>query len=701
MKKSLYYIFIVSSIIFSIFLVSNNENLDKRILTTSKGTLVPVVDVYKGQKVKQDFISKVDDFEQFNITFGDYDKVFSDEQILISLYANKEKKYQKKFNASDILGTKSISFFLNQKIGNSKNKMFTLEISCESCDVNHKVAIFGSNRRDREYPFFVNNNEISDKTLYIETLGTTHYTSLIIVMIVVSIMFLTCILYDILKNKKCNKSIKNNLLLAIGEFGFSLLIILFLFKIIYIASYKFNIPMLYLFICIILFILLDVIIVYRLINYKKIEDLFITLIIPIGLLYLAFMIPNQVADEPAHYYSAYNVQSGDFLDLNIYTTIPAQIAYNGPGRLQTYSMLNEEIRRKPHYEDTIVATTSRYSSIFYFPSSIAIAINKFLNLPILIGFYGARILTFICYLILTYFAVKMIPFGKLLLLVYLFNPMQIHQSISLSADSLMNASILLYLAYILKLLHKKGDIKKREIFLLIILNFVVALNKYVYLPLVLLSLLLLFKPNISKSKKTKLILSVIFSVIICMGLFLYTTIIDKPAGNEYIISTGVDMIKQTKFFIKDPINLIKMFHITFTNNGEGYIRQFLGGSLSWLNLPVNFIVIITYLITLVMSIFAFSDKDEPTKIERIVFSIINIGIVLLIVLAMNLTWTRVGTLVTDGVQGRYFYPVILPILLMLIKKNRNMAINNCYLKFCMAILFVNFCTILTIIYHFI
>ena len=66
-----------------------------------------------------------------------------------------------------------------------------------------------------------------------------------------------------------------------------------------------------------------------------------------------------------------------------------------------------------------------------------------------------RLSNILIYLILGYFTIKCIPFGKLLMFAYLCIPMLIHQASSVSADALINSSTLLFIAYNMKLLFSK------------------------------------------------------------------------------------------------------------------------------------------------------------------------------------------------------------------------------------------------------
>ena len=62
--------------------------------------------------------------------------------------------------------------------------------------------------------------------------------------------------------------------------------------------------------------------------------------------------------------------------------------------------------------------------------------------------------------------------------------------------------------------------------------------------------------------------------------------------------------------------------------------------------------------------------------ERLLFVIIAVGIFLLILTGLYLSWTLVGKDIIDGVQGRYFIPIAILPLLCLVIRRKNIEIKN-------------------------
>ena len=88
------------------------------------------------------------------------------------------------------------------------------------------------------------------------------------------------------------------------------------------------------------------------------------------------------------------------------------------------------------------------------------------------------------------------PFGKLVLLAYLMIPMLLHQVSSLSADSFIIAITIFFIAKTLKIAFAKEDISKKEEIIYYISAFLMGVAKSVYIPVGLLSLLIIRNKNI-------------------------------------------------------------------------------------------------------------------------------------------------------------------------------------------------------------
>ena len=105
----------------------------------------------------------------------------------------------------------------------------------------------------------------------------------------------------------------------------------------------------------------------------------------------------------------------------------------------------------------VFCPSQSYFPTLYLFSGIGFLIGKMFSLNFMITMYIARTLNLIIGLILGYYSIKIIPFGKLLLTVYMFLPMYFQQQASMSADSLVNSVSIFFIAYNLYLVYNKNE----------------------------------------------------------------------------------------------------------------------------------------------------------------------------------------------------------------------------------------------------
>ena len=151
---------------------------------------------------------------------------------------------------------------------------------------------------------------------------------------------------------------------------------------------------------------------------------------------------------------------------NSKTTVPEVLSTYRESVLTKYNILNEvlSMEEASDYDRTVeVDSPSKgYCFIYFVCYAIGFSIARIFGLNVFIGLFFARIINFIIFLSLGYLAIKKIPFGKILLSTYLMIPMMMQQATAVSADSLINATIILFIAYTLNLAFKKEGLTKNN-----------------------------------------------------------------------------------------------------------------------------------------------------------------------------------------------------------------------------------------------
>lgn len=416
---------------------------------------------------------------------------------------------------------------------------------------------------------------------------------------------------------------------------------------------------------------------------KKIEKIFITFAIPISILYLVFLIPTYVPDENAHAIRAYEVASGEFIipyDENgiTQTYIPKDLEITGiDGGINNYIKLIEQISTKSNHTEMkkVFNPSQSYFPLLYVFSGIGFFIGKIFSLNFMITMYIARTFNLIVGLILGYYSIKIIPFGKLLLLIYMFLPMFFQQQASMSADSLVNSIAIFFIAYNLNLIYNKSKFNIIEKALYMLLAAFLSIAKTVYLPLVFLSILLFKNKKLDKKNTIKfVIITIILSII--LGVFWYLFSGGYKDQREYFTIMNVNGTEQIKWILKKPISYLKVLVYTCLSQGDVYLEQFIGAPLGWLNIPIEGVIIKIFLILLIITPFLEKTEYNIDKKDKIYYLLLFMAMAILAITGLYIGWTTVGGKVVLGFQGRYLIPIMLLPLICLCVKNKHIEFKH-------------------------
>ena len=496
------------------------------------------------------------------------------------------------------------------------------------------------------------------------------------------------------------------------EFVTTIIFIFFLAQTIYTKIYMGYFHKLYLLGSVIWFLILLINITY---NFKKsdkkIEKIFLDVAIPIGMLYLIFMIPSHVPDEATHFYKAYDVSCGNFvtkIDKNgeSYIKIPKQLKIFHHIKVTDYKILVEACNEKTDYADTEneISTAQGNFFIMYIFSATGFLVARIFNLSVIYGIILGRLFNFIFFVILAYLAIKKIPFGKLLLAIYMLTPMNFQQVTSISADAFINSMLLYYLAYSIYMIFKKEKLTKKEIILYIILTAITGIIKLVYILLAGVGFLIVKRKDIStKNKIIVIALTIIIGSIFTIGAYSYTTKYTSTtdATISYKEEFNVDSGKQIEQIKENPRHILKAFYTDWYEMQKDYMFMSIGSQLGWIEIKPSETIIMLYLILLIVSAFAEKNEFEFNVKNKIWLILIFVGITFLVETAMYLDFTPIGAEFIGGVQGRYYIPTYILLLLCLAKKDNYIKIKNVETKFMLISTILNLCIIREVILYFI
>ncbi len=195
---------------------------------------------------------------------------------------------------------------------------------------------------------------------------------------------------------------------------------------------------------------------------------FLPLALIFGTLFIFITPPFQVPDEYMHFYRSYQVSEGRLTAYRVGEDIGG---YLPRSLVELGDRLPNGLQRDPnfhlHFQDiwklrtiplhpqdqifVVFGAVSWHSPMNYFPQAAAIAIGRSFGLTPLWLLYCGRGGNLICWTLLAYFAIRLIPIMDWTLMLLALMPMSLAQASSLSADATVNGVCFLFVAAAMRL----------------------------------------------------------------------------------------------------------------------------------------------------------------------------------------------------------------------------------------------------------
>lgn len=423
-------------------------------------------------------------------------------------------------------------------------------------------------------------------------------------------------------------------------------------------------------------------VIIRILSKKKfkLENIFLILAIPLGILYLVGIPMGSNPDEYNHFSRVYEISRGQLItELNdnndAGALAPIEIVENSLKTAETkYSDIIESIKTPNSGEKVFHGfyNTALYSFVSYLPIIIGVFIGRILNSPIVLTGYLGRICNLISWIVIMYFAIKKLPYFKEFLMFIALIPITIAEATAITADGFTFAMSCLFISYIFSLMYKKEEkISLKDNIILLSLTIIISLCKIVYLPL---CLLLLLIPNEKyDSKKKKYITNI--------GIILISVIINliwlKIASRFLVkLNPGVNSHDQLIYILSNPFRYLQILFNSLSSECEAYIFSMFGRSVAGTGATST--IYLFACICIFVNLILKTKENKSSYFEKLLVILIMIAITGLMFTSLYMQWTPVGNSKVDGVQGRYFLPYIslLPFAFFAIKPNKKEEVNE-------------------------
>ena len=396
------------------------------------------------------------------------------------------------------------------------------------------------------------------------------------------------------------------------------------------------------------------------------------------------------SDEVNHYYRIYEITEGVFvtptgenysggdLPLSLSETFSKgggdakSIKYPSIPEMINIPLERENVITYGQQRETFYANASLYSPFSYLPHVIGFKIGKFFNAgPYILGMLG-RLFNLLFYIVIGYFALRIMPRWKLFFMLILISPNMVQLASTLSADAFVYSLLLLFMACILNIRANTIMMDAKKMAVLFVLSTLLALCKIVYVPFIAL-LLLIPDKQFKKGKKEKILFSsvtLLFATILNLIWFSKTgpvfdaVYMDHSAQKEFIISSPFSYM----------IILARTFFTTIVKEIEDL---FIGTRMYNTQLLMPAVFSFLYVGLVVYSLFSREGKKKEiifSNYERATVGGVCfvVSILTLTALYIQVTAAEYGVRnpIVAGIQGRYFIPIVfcLPLLLKVNKK---------------------------------
>ena len=410
---------------------------------------------------------------------------------------------------------------------------------------------------------------------------------------------------------------------------------------------------------------------YMLYKNIAIEKIFLLIAISVGLVYVFVLPPYTTSDEPFHIRTSYAYSNR--MMFNERDVVRGEDASIGSGTFHRHPSIVDyhTFRELLFVRTTNTDLEARYMRkhvepfYLYFFSAVGVTVARILRFGVVPLLVTGRIFNLIFFVVSTYFAIKLIPYGKMMLFSVAMFPMTIQLASSFSPDAVINGLAFLQIGCAFYLAYGKKNVYLHDIALFVCASALLAGAKGgAYLPLVFLCFLIPKEKLTANSVLQKLFHPfVLLCSFVSFMFFSLRRTFNVAVGDAGLAWETYDIA----FIITNPTAFLAMLFRTVAEHRFFLIGSAVGSALGWQEIPVNRIVIMLFLVvTILAAIIMREDIVKMPALHKwaIVFIIAaSIGLVLL---GLLVGWTEVGSGHIVGVQGRYFIPLI-PLGLLLLR----------------------------------
>ena len=405
----------------------------------------------------------------------------------------------------------------------------------------------------------------------------------------------------------------------------------------------------------------------------RVETVFLVLATIFGLILIIVTPPFQNPDENKHFFRAYQISQGIFLaplgdegkrgvrasqDLIDLVNSFEQYLFYHPARKTSIKEItggfslpqtSQSNGLFPLYNEKF------YSPFPYVPQAFLLFLGRKLPIPVLSLLYLGRLASLVCWIVLIWISLRLLPYKKWLFFYLALTPMAMAIGSALSVDTVTNGLGFLWIALCL---HYALDdsvkyLSMRQKLLLVFVAACLGLAKQSVIPLVL-CLFAIPKTKWGTWESYLCWASVVLFASLSTYFVWYLMVRDFTL--PYLPQQTIPK-EQFSYILSHPKAYLSIFLSTHLSAYfiSDMMTQYIGRLLGWLDaeLPLTFVMF--YIIFLVVVCFN-NTEDEPdlSLNQRFVFLTTWALTIFVIATLLYLVWTPVGVHSIEGPMGRYY-----------------------------------------------
>ncbi len=417
------------------------------------------------------------------------------------------------------------------------------------------------------------------------------------------------------------------------------------------------------------------------IRQVPLERIVTVLVLLLGTGYMFVMPPHAAPDEPAHFGTAYAYTNRMLMqpagDEAGYVYMRQEdMVYNEAQKNPTaysYQLFWDEFLSMSGEGGKVTFGSRMLSGVWplaYLPQIAGILIARSLHLGGVPLFMFTRCMSLLFYAGCVYHAVRRMPFAKGALALTALLPMSLELGASCSYDSMMLALTYLFAGQVWHCIYIKERMCWKDWGLLAGIAVLVVPLKIVYLPLFALCLLIPARkcPSVRHMWAGRAcvlgggLLSLLAVRLYSIVYYLTRTSFHAAKGEWQGISL--------QDVLAHPAMGLRLLAESLRSQGDLYLSTMVGGKLGWLDTEIpDYLVYGFWLLLFLSAVKVAREKQYIQTGARFLAVGSSVVTVLAIFGVFLLTWTAAGADHIDGVQGRYFLP-LLPVLLPCLRNRR-------------------------------